>query len=185
MAEEFSVQAGVFKNRKIPMIESSKGHSNFTTSIMKKAVFGMIESHVLSGNLLLQESHFVDLFSGSGQMALEALSRGFKKAHLFEIDTKRFSGLKKNLSQYSENMIFHHKDSFRYFDKIEVEEEESIVYFLDPPYSFWESDKMINLLGNLQRTKNNSKIYIQSPNIIGNTIEKGRKFGNCYITELD
>ena len=82
MADEFSVQGGVFKNKKIPILESSKGHSNFTTSIMKKAIFSMIDSHVMSGNLLLEEAFFIDLFSGSGQMALEALSRGFNKVHL-------------------------------------------------------------------------------------------------------
>jgi 16S rRNA (guanine966-N2)-methyltransferase len=184
MADEFSVQGGVFKNKKIPILESSKGHSNFTTSIMKKAIFSMIDSHVMSGNLHLEEALFIDLFSGSGQMALEALSRGFNKVHLFEIDTKRFSGLKKNLSQYSENMIFHHKDSFRYFDKIEENENFSLVYFLDPPYTFWEGARMLALIDSLKAMKNCKNIYVQSPKILKDWEKEGRRFGNCYISEL-
>ena len=185
MADEFSVQGGIFKNKKIPILESSKGHSNFTTSIMKKAIFSMIDSHVMSGDLLLEEALFIYLFSGSGQMALEALSRGFNKVHLFEIDTKRFSGLKKNLSQYSENMIFHHKDSFRYYDKIEENEKFSLIYFLDPPYTFWEGGKMLALIEAIKAMKNCRMIYIQSPKILKYLKEDGRRFGNCYITELN
>jgi len=185
MADEFNVQGGVFKNKKIPILESSKGHSNFTTSIMKKAVFSMIDSHAMSGSLVLEDALFVDLFSGSGQMALEALSRGFHKVHLFEIDIKRFSGLKKNLSLYSENMIFHHKDSFRYYDKIEEKENFSLVYFLDPPYTFWEGGKMLNLIDSLKAIKNCKKIYIQSPKVLKDLEVEGRRFGNCYISELD
>jgi hypothetical protein len=119
-----------------------------------------------------------------GQMALEALSRGFNKVHLFEIDTKRFSGLKKNLSQYSENMIFHHKDSFRYFDKIEENENFSLVYFLDPPYTFWEGTRMLALIDSLKAMKNCKKIYVQSPKIFKDWEKEGRRFGNCYISEL-
>ena len=95
------VQSGTLKNKRIPMVESLKGHTNFTPALIKKAVFAMIESQVLSGNLQLDHAIFMDLFSGSGQMGLEAVSRGFKSAHLFEIDKSRVNFLIKNVSPLS------------------------------------------------------------------------------------
>jgi 16S rRNA (guanine966-N2)-methyltransferase len=176
------VQAGTLKNKRIPMVESLKGHTNFTPALIKKAVFAMIESQVLSGNLHLEQAIFIDLFSGSGQMGLEAVSRGFKSAHLFEIDRSRINFLLKNVSPLSEKLFIHNKDSFRFFDKIEKEKEDIFVYFLDPPYSFWKvPDKINNLLQGINNSNIGNIIYLQSPDEPINYTDKYSRFGNNYI----
>ncbi len=176
------VQAGTLKHKRIPMVESLKGHANFTPALIKKAVFAMIESEVLSGKLHLERAIFIDLFSGSGQMGLEAVSRGFKSAHLFEIDRTRINFLLKNVSPLSERLFIHNKDSFRFFDKIEKEEEEIFVYFIDPPYSFWEVPEKINkLLERINIANSESKIYLQSPEEPTHYTNKYSRFGNNYV----
>ena len=180
------VQSGTLKNKRIPMVESLKGHTNFTPALIKKAVFAMIESQVLSGNLHLEHAIFMDLFSGSGQMGLEAVSRGFKSAHLFEIDKSRVNFLIKNVSLLSEKLFIHNKDSFRFFDKIEKEKEDVFVYFIDPPYSFWEVPEKINsLLQGIISSNVGSKIYLQSPDEPKQYTNKYSRFGSNYIFEYN
>lgn len=164
MATTLKVQAGILKNKKIPMVDSLKGHSNFTPALMKKAVFAMIESHVLSGKLSFQNAIFLDLFAGSGQMGLEAISRGFRVAHLFEIDKNRMHVLLKSIAPLAKNLVFHHKDSLRYYDKIERQDRDTLVYYIDPPYSFWEdSTKLFQWVQKIQEANPTSILYIQSP----------------------
>ena len=180
------VQSGSLKNKRIPMVESLKGHKNFTPALIKKAVFAMIDSQVLSGNLHLENAVFIDLFSGSGQMGLEAVSRGFKSAHLFEIDRSRIHFLLKNVSPLSENLYIHNKDSFRFFDKIEKEKDDVFVYYVDPPYSFWDVPiKINNLLININTVNSRSIIYLQSPMKPIQFTNKFSRFGSNYLFEFE
>ena len=48
-----------------------------TPERVKEAVFSMIQFD-------LEDANFLDLFAGSGQMGLEALSRGAAKAHMID-----------------------------------------------------------------------------------------------------
>jgi 16S rRNA G966 N2-methylase RsmD len=111
--------------------------------LIKKAVFAMIESQVLSGNLYLEHAIFMDLFSGSGQMGLEAVSRGFKSAHLFEIDKSRVNFLIKNVSPLSEKLFIHNKDSFRFFDK--TENIQGILTGIRGQYLIFDDKNVINI----------------------------------------
>ncbi len=185
MATTLKVQGGLYKNKKIPMVDSLKGHSNFTPALLKKAVFAKIESHVLSGKLSLQNAIFLDLFAGSGQMGLEAVSRGFRMAHLFEIDKNRMHSLLKNLAPLAKNIVLHHKDSMRYYDRIEKQEEDVLVYYIDPPYSFWEDSlKLFQWVNTIKEKNPKGMIYIQSSKEMTEDIYKSKRFGNNYISEL-
>ncbi len=46
----------------------------------------------------IDHSSFLDLFSGSGAVAIEAASRGAEPVHLVEMDRKKVPTIKKNLS---------------------------------------------------------------------------------------
>lgn len=177
----FQIQSGIYKNKRFPLKESKSGHANFTPSILKKAIFDKIESEELSGLISIQELVFVDLFAGSAQIGIEALSRGFKKVHLFEIDRNRF----KNIIEITGNLqsgslYIHSKDSFRYYDILE--EGESGVYFLDPPFTFWKENKISYLIENLVKIKKTKEIFIQSPTELNK--QESRRFGSNYLTEI-
>ena len=183
----FVVQAGDLKNRKIFFIDSKKGHSNYTSGIIKKAVFDKLESESMQGKIEFQKSSFIDLFAGSAQMAVEAISRGFNQAHCFEIDSKRYRFMKKNLSGISKNLFIYNKDGFRYYHSLIETQQSTLVYFLDPPYSFWDEQEKMNLLiSKILELQNCKKLYVQSPKEINCGINyNSRRFGNNYILEFN
>ncbi len=62
-----------------------------TLDRIKETLFNMIQSDI-NGSI------FVDLFSGTGQIGIEALSRGAKKAYLVELNKKACEVIKYNLN---------------------------------------------------------------------------------------
>ena len=78
MNSNLSIQSGIYKGRKVLVPSAIKGNSNFTSALLKKSVFSILDSLDLQGDISLSESLFIDLFAGSGQMGLEAVSRGFE-----------------------------------------------------------------------------------------------------------
>jgi 16S rRNA (guanine966-N2)-methyltransferase len=62
-----------------------------SSSRLRETVFNMLQ-HVI------EDAHFLDLFAGSGAMAIEALSRGAKHATLIDQSPDAIQVIKKNLS---------------------------------------------------------------------------------------
>ncbi|EMF99599.1 hypothetical protein LEP1GSC123_2854 [Leptospira borgpetersenii str. 200701203] len=134
------VQAGKLKGKSIETPIAVAGNTNFTPAILKKSVFDIVGSLVLKGRLILEKSVFVDFFAGSGQMALEAMSRGFARVVLYELAWERSDNLRKLFAKFSDNYEVSRKDVFRFYNKLDIPEK-SKIYFLDPPYSFWDKKK--------------------------------------------
>ncbi|MBQ6463329.1 MAG: RsmD family RNA methyltransferase, partial [Pseudobutyrivibrio sp.] len=61
-----------------------------TTDRIKETLFNMIAFD-------LPDANFLDLFAGSGQIGIEALSRGAKEAVFVEKDKKAYDCIEKNL----------------------------------------------------------------------------------------
>ena len=61
--------AGEFKGRRIPFNNKKYGNARVTSDFVKKAVFSSLDE-------ILYGKYFLDLFSCSGQIGLEACSRG-------------------------------------------------------------------------------------------------------------
>ena len=69
------IVAGEVKNHKI---KSQKGHMvRPTLERVKESLFGIVNPYI-------DNAVFLDLFSGTGNIALEALSRGAKRAVMIE-----------------------------------------------------------------------------------------------------
>jgi 16S rRNA (guanine966-N2)-methyltransferase len=94
---------------------------------VKEAVFSVIQFDVPNANVL-------DLFSGSGAMGIEALSRGAKNAVFVDISDKSLSVARQNLTacRLAERAALINKphDSFIR----EYKGEKFDIAFLDPPY---------------------------------------------------
>ncbi|EQA45026.1 RNA methyltransferase, RsmD family [Leptospira broomii serovar Hurstbridge str. 5399] len=131
------IQTGDLKGRVIPSPVSPEGKSNFTPAIFKKSLFDILESLQLQGRLNLSDSAFLDLFAGSGQIGIEALSRGFAKAVFLELAWDRYESLKGVLSRLDREHLVLRKDAFRFHKDFDLTQTHK-VYFIDPPYSFWE-----------------------------------------------
>ena len=79
-----------------------------TLDRVKEALFSKI-------NFELQDAIILDLFSGSGALGLESLSRGAKKAILCDISTKAIDIIKKNIVKTHFEKMFYIKEKFIYF----------------------------------------------------------------------
>ena len=99
-----------------------------TSDRVKEAVFSMIQFDIEGRTVL-------DLFSGSGQMALEALSRGAKCATLIDKSKDAISVIKENISKthFNEQCTVYQSD---YLDFIRRNYGQQFdIVFLDPPYA--------------------------------------------------
>lgn len=98
-----------------------------TTDRIKETLFNMIQADVPGGV-------FLDLFSGSGGIGIEALSRGAKKAYFVENDRRAIDCIEANLkhTKLTENAVALKQDAvtaLRYSIR-----EPADVIFADPPY---------------------------------------------------
>lgn len=97
-----------------------------TTDKVKEAIFSAIQFNI-------QDRAFLDLFAGSGQMGIEALSRGAKSAVFVDSSRKAVDIIRKNLNTvgFYERAKVLHTDSLSYLD---MSGEMFDIVYLDPPY---------------------------------------------------
>ena len=98
-----------------------------TTDKVKEAVFSAIQFEI-------EGRDFIDVFAGSGQMGIEALSRGAKSATFIDSSKKAAAVIERNLKvtnlQSFAKIIT--ADSLSYLKRTDRQYD---VAFLDPPYS--------------------------------------------------
>lgn len=122
--------AGDFKGRNIEIPNISTTRSS--KGILKESLFNTLQFDIIDKN-------FVEVFSGSGSIGLEALSRGASKCYFIEYNKIAYKVLKENINQLNPSKcqsLF--GDSFKEFDTVlsmvERREEKTYFYF-DPPFS--------------------------------------------------
>lgn len=174
-----------------------KGNSNLTPSIVKEAVFQLLESGLSQP---FSSYNFFDLCAGSGQMGFEAASQGFGSVHLAEVDPGRFSFLIGEARRLGFVTELHKKDFRRMANKI-LPFNRSVL-FLDPPYSFWEGDRcppieklLSSLLEKAKDPFSEIHVLVQGPEELGEGPllagsgrvgrREGRRYGNTVLTWLE
>jgi 16S rRNA (guanine966-N2)-methyltransferase len=123
------VIAGELKGRAIPFSNKKFDGADITSQKIKGAIFSII-GEWLEGN------GFLDLFAGSGQVGIEALSRGADPVVINEKDGKRFNFIKSLCSalNLSRQPLLLNLD---YPEALDFLKNHSIMFdyvFLDPPY---------------------------------------------------
>lgn len=128
------ITAGTYKGRKI--ISPDERITRPTLSQVRMGVFNTLFS--IMGDF--SGKSFLDLFGGSGIMGLEALSRGFEKARVFEKNIKAAEIIKKNYSTLGLNADLFIGDSIKLLDKYV---EFFNVIYVDPPYESGIYEKIL------------------------------------------
>ena len=97
-----------------------------TTDRVKEALFDILQFSV-------ENSRFLDLFAGSGQVGLEALSRGAREAVLVDVLKESIRVVEKNLAAtgFSDRARVVQADFAAYLRR---EQKPFDIAFLDPPY---------------------------------------------------
>lgn len=98
-----------------------------TSDMTKGAVFSILQ-------MIIENSEFLDLFAGSGQMGVEALSRGARSATFIDSDAKAIACVKENLKNCGlmDRSSVAMMDSLTYIKNCNKKFD---IIFLDPPYN--------------------------------------------------
>ena len=178
----FKIISGDLKGRKFFFPDSDGLRP--TSGKTRETLFNWLQFDI-AGKIVL------DLFSGSGALGIEAISRGAKKTLLIEKNIKVFKSLKSNLELIvSTKFELVNKDAIEYLKKLEYDAFDYI--FLDPPFNQQILPLVLNLLSERKLINSNSQIYIESEfqiteEFLGNNcdyeckIDKEKKSGNVHF----
>ena len=101
-----------------------------TLDRIKESLFNII-------NLKIKDTEILDLFSGSGALAIEALSRGASYAVLCDFSKNAIEIIKKNIekTKLNEKSKIIKLDYEKCLEKLSQSKNKFDVIFLDPPYN--------------------------------------------------
>lgn len=135
--------AGSLKAKRINGPKTEKTRP--TLDRVKESLFSIIGSHIKEANIL-------DLFSGTGNLGIESISRGAKFAWLNDKEISSISTIISNikLTKIQEYVKITKKDYTKCLAQIEKEKVCFDIIFLDPPY---ESKLAIDTLKYLSNSK--------------------------------
>ena len=122
------VVAGEFRGRKLECLDGIDIRP--TLDRVKESLFNIIAIDVLEGD-------FLDLFSGSGAIGIEAISRGAKEVVFVDESIKSIKVLKNNLEKLKidKNIEIFNDDCSMVVEKLFKEKRFFDIIFMDPPYS--------------------------------------------------
>lgn len=183
--------SGKFKN--VVLNLPSKITTRSSKSIVLESFFNTIQFDIV-------DATFVEVFSGSGSIGLEALSRGANNILFMEKDRDAISVLKTNISKTDASAceIFS-GDSFENIKAVVSrlkKAKQNAYFYIDPPFSIREGmediyNKMISMIASIPPELTDLIIIehmtgLEIPEIIGSfKIKKSKKFGNTTLTYLD
>ena len=146
------VVAGRFGGRPLKTLEGKMTRP--TTDKVKGAIFNMIGPFFEGGRVL-------DLFSGSGSLAIEAISRGMDQALLVEKDRRAQAIIQENLKMTKSESQFQllKMDAYQAIGLVDGIFD---LVLLDPPYAKEEIVKTIELLDKRQLLSQNVMIVCET-----------------------
>ena len=188
------ILSGKLKGSKIQTNnEKFEGSGSFvtrpTSDRAKETLFNIIQHGF---NVDFSKISFLDCFSGSGAVGLEAISRGCSIVSFLEKNSNACECITKNLTNFKlyEN---DQGNTFRilnydFFDSKLLPKYKFDVVFLDPPYDLMKAGKVFMRLKELRVTKINSLIIYESNRELAKTdgfeILRSRKIGRTHLNFL-
>ena len=160
-----------------------------TSDRVKETLFNIIQHGF---NVDFSKISFLDCFSGSGAVGLEAISRGCSIVSFLEKNSTACDCIAKNLTNFK---LYENEQAntirilnFDFFDRKLLPKNKFDVVFLDPPYELMKASKIFLRLKELRVTKINSLIIYESNRELAKTdgfeILRSRKIGRTYLNFL-
>jgi 16S rRNA (guanine(966)-N(2))-methyltransferase RsmD len=181
------VIAGRYKGRmiKIPTTKITRS----SKAILRESIFNTIGSDIV-------DRAFVEVFAGSGSVAIEAVSRGASEAWCIERDRAVYEILRTNVQNITDGQIHTAQgDSFELFDEVhrelKVADRKAFFYF-DPPFSIRKGmedvyKKVFELIESIDESTALMVIVeymsrMKVPERVGRfKLKKSRKFGKSSL----
>lgn len=150
-----------------------------TTDRIKETLFNMISPN-------LADSTFLDLFSGSGGIGIEALSRGAKEAVFIEQNRDAVECIKENLkrTRMEESGSVLSMDVIRGLSYLEDRGKIFDVVFMDPPYSSGYEQQVLTYFKNSQLINEETLVIFEAAldtdlewmNLVNFQVDKIKKY---------
>lgn len=171
------VITGTARGRKLQTLEGMDVRP--TTDMVKEAVFSIIHFRLPYANV-------ADVFAGSGQMGIEALSRGARKVTFVDNSKASLDVIHQNLQTTGftkqGNVIASDAESF-----LAHAVEKYDIIFLDPPYNSGYGEKLLPLLA--RPLADDGIILFEHgrdeplPDRVGGLVKKkDYRYGKVYVT---
>jgi 16S rRNA (guanine966-N2)-methyltransferase len=156
-------------------------HTRPTSDKVKGAIFNVLAEKV-------SESRVLDLFAGSGALALEALSRGAYTAILLEKSSQACEVIRENihLTGFDSQVKIFNRDGLSYLKGLS--EECFDLVFIDPPYNQGLALNSLHLLATGNYLSDNAVIIVETSReeelpveINGISLRKKAKYGDTLV----
>ena len=127
-----------------------------TTDRIKETLFNMLQHEVPS-------AYFLDLFAGSGQIGLEAISRGAKFAVFVENNKKAAACIEDNISftKFTEQCKLIQSDALSALRSMEGKYQFDVI-FMDPPYDQLHEKNVLEYLKNSSLVHEDTLIIVEA-----------------------
>lgn len=131
-----------------------------TMDRVKESLFGMIQNNI-------KDSIVLDLFAGSGQLGIEAISNGSKKCYFIDNNIEVIKVLRNNINNLNIKdksiiLLSDWKKSLNEFNNKNIKFD---IIFVDPPYNYDVYEKILDKVSNLDLLNNNGIIVLEHSNI--------------------
>jgi 16S rRNA (guanine966-N2)-methyltransferase len=112
-----------------------------TTDRIKETLFNMINDRIY-------DSRFLDLFSGSGSIGIEALSRGAEVCYFVDSNRDAIACIKENLrfTKLEDDAVVWNKDVISSIKELTGKGRSFSVVFMDPPYRIGIEEEVLKCL---------------------------------------
>ncbi len=145
------IAGGKYKSRSFNPGKSFKARP--TTDIAKEALF-----NILSNRYDFEDCEVLDLFSGTGSIGYEFISRGAKSLTMVEINPRHVSFIHSVLNTLGEKANVITNDAFRFVPNCKQSYD---IVFADPPYDHPHFAKIVELVLSTGITKPDGTFIIE------------------------
>ena len=126
-----------------------------TTDRIKETLFNILQPY-------LSDCVFIDLFSGSGAIGIEAVSRGAQKCYFVEQDKEAAACIADNLkfTKFADRAVLLRQDVLNGI--YHIFEKEADIVFMDPPYGKEYEKKVLDALRDVKYVTDNTILVTEA-----------------------
>ncbi|MCR5624280.1 MAG: 16S rRNA (guanine(966)-N(2))-methyltransferase RsmD [Lachnospiraceae bacterium] len=144
--------------RRLKLITPEGLHTRPTSDKIKETLFNIIQGD-------LPEAKFLDLFAGSGGIAIEALSRGASRAVIVDNNREAIRCITQNVktTKFTEQAEIMSMDVFRALNQLILRGDGPFdIIFMDPPYYGGFEKKVLEILANSGLIDSDTLIIVET-----------------------
>lgn len=180
------IRSGKYKNKRLKEVDPLITRPS--KDIVKLGFFNIIGTRIIN-------SSFLDLYGGSGQIGLEALSKGAKKVVINDSSLKAYKVILENRDITLKSKINDNLDDFNKLTITNLTDIDFInkfketlfdIIFLDPPYLYNDEMNILSLLLSNHLVNENSLIFIEKDSELNSSLNenyniKKYKYGRSLL----